>query len=368
MKKYLVLAILAAFLFSGCGPSGNAGKSNYMKENASARFSARASGSGALETKTVYLAGGCFWGTEKYLDLIPGVEATVVGYANGRTLNPTYEDVSYRNSGHAETVKVEYNPGLVSLSFLLDLFYEVIDPVSVNRQGNDIGPQYRSGVYFEDGEDEAVILASIAELQKGHARQIGVEVKPLDHFFPAEEYHQKYLQKNPYGYCHISQKHFAQAKQAIDTQTRSRYGDKKALLSTLTALQLEVTQRGATEPPFRNEYFATFEPGIYVDITTGEPLFVSTDKFKSQSGWPSFSRPISDGLIAEIQDFSHGMSRVEVRSILGDSHLGHVFTDGPRESGGLRYCINSASLRFVHMDEKEALGYGSFLPLLAENM
>ena len=317
-----------------------------------------------VETRTVYLAGGCFWGVEKYLDLIPGVEATVVGYANGRTENPTYQDVIYRNTGHAETVRVEYNPHLVSLTFLLNLFYDVIDPVSVNRQGNDVGTQYRTGVYFEDSADEAVIRASIAELQKNYKRTIAVEVQPLDNFYLAEEYHQKYLDKNPSGYCHIAPSHFTAAQQAVDTATRSRYGDRQAMLAALTPLQFEVTQNGATEPPFFNEYNATFEPGIYVDITTGEPLFVSTDKLKSASGWPSFSRPISEGLIAEVPDFTHGMQRLEVRSVFGDSHLGHVFTDGPRESGGLRYCINSASLRFVHKDKMEAEGYESLLPLL----
>ncbi|MCL2609934.1 MAG: peptide-methionine (S)-S-oxide reductase MsrA, partial [Treponema sp.] len=335
--KYIAIILMVASALAGCRRAEGSGRSDYMGANRASSFSGSASGvSGEIrgEVKTIYLAGGCFWGTEKYFALIPGVQATAVGYANGRTTNPRYEDVVYRNSGHAETVRIDYDPKLIGLSFLLDMYYKVIDPVSVNRQGNDVGTQYRTGVYFEDRADEAVIRASLAGLQKNYRQPLAVEVKPLDHFFLAEEYHQRYLEKNPAGYCHIEAGHFAEASRAVDRETR-RYGDREAFMAKLTAMQFEVTQRNATEPPFANEYFATYEPGIYVDITTGEPLFVSTDKFKSDSGWPSFSRPIASGLVAELQDFDppHAVGKV---------HLGHVFNDGPRESGGLRYCINSA--------------------------
>jgi len=247
--------------------------------------------------KTIYLAGGCFWGSEKYLALIPGVVATAVGYANGCTANPTYEEVCKHDTGHTETVKVEYDLSKISLTFLLELFYDAIDPTSLNRQGGDFGTQYRSGVYYVDETDKEIILGSIGLLQESHDKPVVIEVMALDNFYPAEEYHQKYLDKNPGGYCHIGSIQFAKAKKAADEATLYRSQKQEELRNTLTELQFEVTQNGATEAPFQNEYFATFEPGIYVDITSGDPLFVSADKFESGCGWPSFSRPIAEWLI-----------------------------------------------------------------------
>lgn len=294
--------------------------------------------------KTIYLAGGCFWGTEKYLSLIKDVLSTEVGYANGKTINPTYEDVCRRRTGHAETVKVTYNPDEISLTKLLNLFFASIDPTAVNRQGNDIGSQYRSGIYFTDESDKQIILESIKDLSKIYKDPIAVEVLNLNNYYPAEEYHQKYLDKNPNGYCHIGKSTFDIAR---NTQAQYSKKNKEELKKVLTPLQYEVTQNNATEPPFRNEYFDNFDEGIYVDIATGEPLFSSEDKFDSGCGWPAFSKPIDKKLVKEIIDKSHGMQRIEVRSSNGDSHLGHVFTDGPRDRGGLRYCINSASLKFI---------------------
>ena len=170
-----------------------------------------------MPMKTIYLAGGCFWGVEKYLSLIQGVESTMTGYANGRTENPLYEEVCHNDTGHAETVKVEYDPSKISLAFLLKLFYEVIDPTSLNRQGGDCGTQYRTGIYYADEADREIILDSIALLQKSCGDPVVVEVKALENFYPAEEYHQKYLDKNPTGYCHIGNASFARAKLAKDT-------------------------------------------------------------------------------------------------------------------------------------------------------
>jgi len=314
--------------------------------------------------KKINLAGGCFWGAEKYLALIPGVVSTEVGYANGQTENPGYEDVCHNNTGHAETVQVEYDPEKLSLTFLLERFYEIVDPTALNRQGSDAGTQYRTGIYFTDSADEEIILGSIALLQESYKKKIMIEVKPLDGFFPAEEYHQKYLDKNPGGYCHVDSAKFASARQAVDEATLFRPADKDELRSSLTMLQFEVTQNGATEAPYLNEYYDKFEQGIYVDVTTGEPLFVSTDKFESGCGWPSFSRPLSDSLISELPDHSHGRERVEVRSVRGDAHLGHVFEDGPEELGGLRYCINSAALRFIPKAEMADAGYEYLLSLV----
>jgi peptide methionine sulfoxide reductase msrA/msrB len=313
--------------------------------------------------KEIYLAGGCFWGLEKYLENIPGVLLTEVGFANGSTLNPTYEEVCYKNTGHAETVKVEYEDREISLSFLLELYYDVIDPLSMNRQGNDSGTQYRTGIYFTDPEDEKIILESIRKLQEKYKEKVAIEIEPLKNYYRAEDYHQKYLDKNPNGYCHIRRDKFEQAKKASDPAHRFVKKSREELKKSLNSLQFEVTQDSETEPPFRNDYYNLFDEGIYVDITTGEPLFISTDKFESGCGWPSFSRPIDEELVKEITDRSHGMLRREVRSSTGDAHLGHVFTDGPKERGGLRYCINSASLRFIPKERMEQEGYGDYLKL-----
>lgn len=314
--------------------------------------------------KEIYLAGGCFWGTEKYLENIPGVLSTEVGYANGNTENPTYKEVCYNHTGHAETVKVEYDDDIIGLPFILELYYGVINPVSVNRQGGDVGTQYRTGIYYTDEGDQACILDSIDKLQKNYEEKIAIEVKPLLNYYKAEEYHQKYLDKNPGGYCHIGFDKFEKAKTAVDETKRYKKKSLDELKKRLSETQFDVTQNSATEPPFRNEYFDKFEYGIYVDITTGEPLFLSNDKFESGCGWPSFSKPIESELINSLTDRSHGMLRTEVRSKKGDSHLGHVFEDGPRDRGGLRYCINSASLKFIPKEKMEEEGYGEYLNML----
>jgi len=309
----------------------------------------------------IYLAGGCFWGMEKYIASIQGVQSTQVGYANGRTVNPTYEEVCHNNTGHAETVRVVYDPAIVPLDFLLQIYYEAIDPVSVNRQGGDTGTQYRTGIYYLRKEDRPVIQQSIAQLQKRYEKPIVIEVKPLENFSAAENYHQDYLDKNPGGYCHIGKDKFKKAAEAVINPVKYPTPDSENLRRNLTPTQYEVTQNSATEPPFQNEFWESFRSGIYVDITTGEPLFASTDKFESGCGWPSFSKPIDPNVVRERTDATHGMLRSEVRSRVGNAHLGHVFDDGPKESGGLRYCINSASLRFVPKENMEQEGYGYLL-------
>ncbi|SHI21585.1 peptide methionine sulfoxide reductase msrA/msrB [Sporobacter termitidis DSM 10068] len=312
----------------------------------------------------IYLAGGCFWGAEKYLASIRGVLETQVGYANGKTENPTYEDVCRRDTGHAETVRVVYDPGVLPLDFLLSLFYEAIDPTSVNRQGNDRGVQYRTGVYYADEADLPVIRRSIDKLQEKRGRPVAVEVRPLESFYPAEEYHQKYLDKNPSGYCHIGPGKFKRAAEAVVSPSGYAAPDRETLRGSLSPVQFEVTQHSATEPPFKNEFWDQYRPGIYVDVTTGEPLFSSTDKFESGCGWPSFSKPIDPDVVREKSDETHGMVRTEVRSRAGDAHLGHVFPDGPRDKGGLRYCINSASLRFIPREDMAREGYGYLVDLV----
>jgi len=314
----------------------------------------------------IYLAGGCFWGMEKYLASIHGVEATEVGYANGKTERPSYEDVCRKNTGHAETVRVQYNPERVPLPFLLALYFDAIDPTSVNRQGGDSGTQYRTGIYYTNAGDLAVIERSLAALQAKLSKPVAVEVLPLAQFYPAEEYHQRYLEKNPGGYCHIGPDRFQSAAAAVVDPSNYARPDSDTLRQGLTPEQFEVTQHSATEAPFRNAYHAQFIPGIYVDVTTGEPLFSSTDKFESGCGWPAFSKPIDPLVVSEHTDTTLGRVRTEVRSRVGDAHLGHVFEDGPKNKGGLRYCINSASLRFIPREEMTREGYAALLPLVEE--
>lgn len=311
------------------------------------------------ELKKVYLAGGCFWGTEHLFSLVDGVTRTVAGYANSLVEHPSYEMVCTGRTGAAETVEVEYDPARVGLTHLLSIYFRSIDPTSVNRQGGDRGTQYRTGIYYTSPADAEVIDAFVAAVQRRYSQPLAVEVMPLRNFYPAELYHQQYLDKNPGGYCHISPELFEEVRHASHAPN-----DKAQLRARLTPLQWEVTQNGATERPFVNEYDHEFRPGIYVDITDGTPLFLSSRKYDSGCGWPAFSRPISPELISEHTDTSFGRVRTEVRSASSGSHLGHVFPDGPADEGGMRYCINSASLRFIPVEEMAAAGYAHLLPLL----
>lgn len=315
----------------------------------------------------IYLAGGCFWGTEAFLQKINGVLETEVGYANGNGVAPTYQEVCTDKTGFAETVRVVYNPQQLPLTLLLQLYFQTVDPTSLNRQGGDVGTQYRTGIYYTDAKDLPIIRGEMAKLSRQYSDPIEIEVMPLKNFYPAEDYHQDYLNKNPNGYCHLPLAMMEMARNANKSGNVSdNYSkpDEETLKQKLTEEQYNVTQLGATEAPFTNVYDNEFREGIYVDVTTGEPLFLSTDKFHSGCGWPAFSKPIDNHLLTEIDDRSHGMQRTEVRSRRGNAHLGHVFDDGPVESGGLRYCINSASLRFIPKEQMEAEGYGTYIKLI----
>ena len=307
----------------------------------------------------IYLAGGCFWGLEEYFSRIFGVLQTSVGYANGQVETTNYQLI--KETDHAETVQVVYDEKVVSLREILLYYFRVIAPLSVNQQGNDRGRQYRTGIYYKDEEDLPTINTVVREQELLIGRKIAVEVEKLRHYILAEDYHQDYLKKNPSGYCHIDVR---DAEKPLIDAANYEKPSQAVLREQLSEESYRVTQEAATEAPFSNAYDQTFEEGIYVDITTGEPLFFAKDKFASGCGWPSFSRPISKELIHYYQDLSHGMERIEVRSRSGNAHLGHVFTDGPQELGGLRYCINSASLRFIAKDEMEEAGYGYLLPYL----
>ncbi len=278
--------------------------------------------------QVIYLAGGCFWGVEAFISRLKGVNNTEVGYANGRDLAPTYEKVCTGKTGHAETVKATYNPKIISLEEILENFFKIIDPYSRNRQGADIGTQYRTGIYWQEESQRDTVINFLREKQKASAKRIVVEAHAISSFYPAEGYHQKYLERNPQGYCHVD-------LNLIDDEE----------FEHLSKEEYEITQLSMTEPPFSGKYDDFFEDGVYVDVVNGEVLFSSEDKFDSGCGWPAFSRPVSDDVITKHRDFSHGTTRIEVRSAKSNSHLGHLFHDGP--GGSPRYCINSSALRFV---------------------
>ena len=315
----------------------------------------------ATELRDMYFAGGCFWGVEEYFSRIPGVHDVTVGYANGAKESPTYEEVCSGKTGHTETAHVRYDPNAVSLKTLAEQFFKIINPISVNRQGNDVGSQYRTGMYYVSDADKMILASVMADVQKKYNKPLAVELLPLQNYYLAEEYHQDYLKKNPGGYCHISFDSLedlrAEKKGLVDPGRYSKPTGEK-LKEILTPEAYNVTQKAGTERAFSGKFWDHKEPGIYVDVATGEPLFSSADKFDSGCGWPSFTKPVDPEVITEHKDNSHGMERIEVKSRVGDSHLGHVFPDGPKDKGGLRYCINSAAIRFVPYDEMDKQGYG----------
>lgn len=315
--------------------------------------------------QTIYFAGGCFWGVEEYFSRIDGVIDAVSGYGNGDTENPTYQEVISKKTGHAETVYVTYDESIISLEQLIGYYLKIVDPTSINKQGNDVGSQYRTGIYYTRDKDLTVIDTLLDIEQTKFTKEIAIEVEPLDNFYEAEEYHQDYLQKNPNGYCHVDFDNLEEEVIFINPDDYKKPSDAE-LKELLTDEQYQVTQLNATERAFSNEYFDSKEVGIYVDVATGEPLFSSSDKYDSGCGWPSFTKPIVEEVVNYETDVSFNMERTEVRSRTGDSHLGHVFEDGPVEAGGLRYCINSSSIRFIPKDRMEAEGYGFLLSVIEE--
>jgi peptide methionine sulfoxide reductase msrA/msrB len=333
----------------------------------------------AINTRSIYLAGGCFWGVEAYMERVDGVVDVVSGYANGDDdqPNPSYEDV-IRGSGHAEAVKVTYDADKTDLDTILKYYFRVVDPTSVNKQGNDRGVQYRSGIYYTDQEDKAVIDAALKRVQAQYKQKVVVEHEALDNFYLAEMYHQDYLAKNPNGYCHIdlsladdkpegtARTKLAAVSTVAETLDPKRYAnfDKNALKNTLTKAQYDITQGAATERAFSHEYDNLFAPGIYVDVVSGEPLFLSTDKYQSGCGWPSFTKPIDMQVITQHEDKAFNMVRTEIRSRVADSHLGHVFPDGPKDRGGLRYCINGGALQFIPVSAMPQSGYAPLVKLV----
>jgi peptide methionine sulfoxide reductase msrA/msrB len=330
------------------------------------------------KTEVATYAGGCFWCMESAFEKLEGVTEAISGYMGGHMENPTYEQVSSGKSGHLEVIQVVYEPDKIDYNALLDLFWRQIDPTDGGGSFADRGPQYRSAVFYHNEEQKRLAEASRDQLQSSgrYEKPIVTEIRKAETFYPAEDYHQDYYRKNPIRYKFYRQGSGRDAylktvwgkdpktEQIIEQAAGEKYvrPDDAELKTRLTPMQFAVTRQDKTEPPFKNAYDDHKEEGIYVDVISGEPLFSSTDKFDSGTGWPSFTRPITPDALVEKQDWNLLMVRTEVRSRLADSHLGHVFDDGPPPTG-LRYCINSAALRFVPRANLEAEGYGNLVSL-----
>ncbi|WP_064092031.1 peptide-methionine (S)-S-oxide reductase MsrA [Rossellomorea aquimaris] len=302
-------------------------------------------------------AGGCFWCMVEPFHEQEGIETVVSGYTGGESVNPTYKEVISGSTGHYEAVQITFDPDLYPYEKLIDLFWKQIDPTDTGGQFKDRGKSYRTAIFYHNQDQKRVAEKTKEEMKGKFINPIVTEILPAKAFYPAEDYHQDFYKKNAFRYAL-----YKRGSGREEFLKKHWPEDRTYLKERLSEIQYLVTQENGTEPPYENEYWNNTEEGLYVDIVSGEPLFSSRDQFDSGCGWPSFTKPVMDASVKESYDLTHRSTRLEVRSREADSHLGHVFSDGPGPKG-LRYCINSASLRFIPKKQLEAEGYGDCLIL-----
>ena len=317
-----------------------------------------------METAT--FAGGCFWCMQAPFESLQGVKKVIAGYAGGTKKDPTYEEVSTGTTGYIESVQVVFNPAVISYSEILDVYWKQFDPTDSGGQFYDRGSQYETVIFYNNETQKEVAKNSKQLLNKSgiFKKPIVTEISKFTTFYPAEKYHQDYYKKNPIRYEAYrkasGRDNFIMAVWGDENIDKYKKPSDKVIKDKLTSLQYDVTQDGATETPFQNKYWNNQKEGIYVDVVSGEPLFSSTDKFNSGTGWPSFTQPIDPRYLLKKIDNSLGMLRIEVRSRFGGSHLGHLFDDGPSPTH-LRYCLNSAALKFIPKNKMAREGYANLL-------
>ena len=314
-----------------------------------------------METAT--FAGGCFWCMVEPFDQRPGIESVISGYTGGHVENPTYEEVCSNTTGHVEAVQITFDPNIMPYEQLLNTFWQQIDPTDPGGQFNDRGESYQTAIFYHNEQQQQIAEKSKQELETSgkFSKPIATQILKAMPFYVAEENHQDYYKKQSFHYRLY--KKGSGREDFIKNNWKGKF-DKSELKKKLTPIQYHVTQENGTERPFQNEYWNNEKEGIYVDIVSGEVLFSSNDQYDAQCGWPSFTKPIDPYQVEDITDTTHGMVRTEIRSKSSDSHLGHVFNDGPVEAGGLRYCMNSAAMRFIPKEEMHEKGYGNYLHLL----